>query len=321
LENSRASDSGNIPRDSIEELVTSSRQTPTESQNDWMTVLGVTNDRQPSRPVPQEPVKDLDDVLDVPSHTSTKRPQRYDNIVHEPKIQTSRSTRDAAVDIDRGIGNLASMGDTRHRADTDDILDFAFDQGGPPDMAPPPIPSQPPPDNDPYGLNSSSNSVFDSSPPRDSKALRAASRTRNQPGRSGINEATIQPSIGMDVEGQPASPEHTETPAALRVSQTPVQSRPGTARQPPPTLPKPKMMVGPGNVRRSLSREPDDEYSMGLTPRGYVRATASAINQGEIDALNEKINFLEKQVKVSSVITTVKLFHWYCIDWNFIKYQ
>jgi hypothetical protein len=38
---------------------------------------------------------------------------------------------------------------------------------------------------------------------------------------------------------------------------------------------------------------------MGLTPRGYVRATASAINQGELDALGEKINFLEKQLKVS----------------------
>lgn len=304
LENSRASESGNVPRDSIEEPITSSRQTPTESQNDWMTVLGVTDGRQSSRPVPKQPVRDIDDVLDVPPRTSVKRPQYFTDAVDEPEIQTSRSSRDASADIDHGINSLADMGDARQRADTDDILDFEFDQGGPPDSAPPPVPSQPPPDNDPYGMSNSSNSVFDNSPPRDSKSLRAASRNKNQPGRPGIGEATIQPQVEMNVEGQPSFPGQTDIPAALRVSQTPVQSRPGTTRQPPPTLPKPKL-VGPGGVRRSLSREPDDESSLGLTPRGYVRATASAINQGEIDALTEKINFLEKQVKVSSVELSV----------------
>lgn len=268
-----------------------------------MTILGVTDDGQSNRPKYQQPVKDLDDVLN--DNPRPKGRQYPTNTIDEPEIKTSRSSRDVTADIDRGINHLSEMDDARPRTDTDAILDFDLEHFGPPDIAPPPVPSEPPPDNDPYGLDNSSNSVFDSSPLRDSKALRAATRTRNQPGRPVISESTIQPHVEMNVEGQPSSPGLADIPPALRISQTPVQNRPGITMQPftpkpvpPPTLPKPKA-THPGGVRRpgTMSREADDD--VGITPRGYVRATASAINQGEIDALGEKINFLEKQLKVS----------------------
>ena len=41
-----------------------------------------------------------------------------------------------------------------------------------------------------------------------------------------------------------------------------------------------------------------DEEDGVIPPRGIVFNRASSINRGEIDALNEKIGFLERQLKV-----------------------
>ena len=104
-------------------------------------------------------------------------------------------------------------------------------------------------------------------------------------------------------------------------------SQESSKKAPPPTLPKPKrsgsrewppkqhsLPVVPASASRfapavavpseSVLARQDRGYmdpdEMGLPPRGSVLARASSINQGQLDALNEKIVFLEKQLKVSS---------------------
>lgn len=272
-----------------------------------MVQLGVVSG-QPAPP--QRPITVIDDdLLDEHLPPPTKR-QYTQPRIREPEIKTSRSPRDAAADIDRGLKHLSDMDDDLPMVDTADILDYDVNHGSPPNIAPPPIPSEPPPDFDPMEAMK----VFDSSPPRDSRALRAAGRTKNHPGI----ESIVQPSIAFNAEVEPSYHEHTDIPPALRVSQTPGRTemtrQPSTPKPgPPPTLPKPKMTgtgagrrqqggaIRPGLLATPLSRSREslaEDENVGVTPRGYVRATASAINQGEIDALGEKINFLEKQLKV-----------------------
>lgn len=92
---------------------------------------------------------------------------------------------------------------------------------------------------------------------------------------------------------------------------------------PPPTLPKPKRQnsIEWPPKQSSLPRVPPSASQFALPPesrvteqvdrfansdearlppRGSVLARAASINQGQLDALNEKIIFLEKQLKVSA---------------------
>lgn len=91
-------------------------------------------------------------------------------------------------------------------------------------------------------------------------------------------------------------------------------SQEGAKKVPPPTLPKPKRKYSREwppqqnslpHVPLSESRFLDKVDGYGniddarLPPRGNVLARAASINQGQLDALSEKIIFLEKQLKVS----------------------
>ena len=88
-------------------------------------------------------------------------------------------------------------------------------------------------------------------------------------------------------------------------------SQPFPKKVPPRTLPKPSRpsfplpspsssllsMTSPARLSSTLPREEPD--GTGPLPRGTVRARANSLNRGEVGVLNEKIGFLEKQLKVS----------------------
>lgn len=277
-------------------------------------------------------MKDFDELFTEPAPKPQGARRQYSNRrkVKEPEVLSSRSTRDNKAAIQRGLRDLDVMDgqqDVRQRSDTDDILDFEFGDDVPPDSAPPPVPSEPPPDlpDDEYDdMELGTETMLGSSPPRDSRSLRAGSRQKNYPaGIATASEPAIQADEEFNVEGEPV-PDRTEIPPALRTNQTSPLHRgmtkipPATPKPaPPPTLPKPKMSGRrvPGTPKHGLLSTPltrsreslTDEEALGLTPRGYVRATASAINQGELDALGEKINFLEKQLKVSACLQDRRL--------------
>ena len=88
-----------------------------------------------------------------------------------------------------------------------------------------------------------------------------------------------------------------------------------TAKVPPQVLPKPKKILlqkrQPGPLSQPMVSYVDSNVPPPMTsqwsrngedgvipPRGIVLNRATFINRGEIDALNEKIGFLERQLKV-----------------------
>ena len=310
-----------------------------ESKNDWLTKLDDrcdgTTDVRDERNQRQRPVRDYDECFNepVPRPRATKR-QHPRNKVDEPEIKSVRSPRDTKAELETSLQEI--MDEKNGPADTDDILDFELGDDAPPVFAPPPIPCEPPPDipdNELSVLDVGTGSVLGSSPPRDSSSLRAASRQKNSSGRFVPSEPVIQIGTGWTVEGEP---EQSEIPSSSRIPQTNQQytntrlgpgmtGHPFTPKVflPPPTLPKPKIgsrrlpsSSRPGSLSSTLTRSREslnDEEGMGLTPRGYVRATASAINQGELDALGEKINFMEKQLKVSSISMILVVYTFPCL--------
>ena len=64
-------------------------------------------------------------------------------------------------------------------------------------------------------------------------------------------------------------------------------------------LNQPVVSYANSNVTSSMQpqRLRDEEDGI-IPPRGFVLNRAALINSGEIDALNEKIGFLERQLKV-----------------------
>ena len=206
-----------------------------------------------------------------------------------------------------------------------------------PDSSPPPLPCAPPPDflqSSPPVLDHGIEVLLmsESSPLRDAATLRASSRKQS---RSNDKASSNSSRASSPVESaEAASKLETEPskfgalPDSLQFSKFGVVShKPGLCNEkqdssvesrpkvPPPTLPKPQrrtMFVRkPGQLSQpftslvspsmasSLSKQwSRDEEDGAIPPQGIVQAQATSLNRREIDALNEKIVFLEKQLTV-----------------------
>lgn len=213
-----------------------------------------------------------------------------------------------------------------------------------PESSPPPLPSEPPPDfteSSPpvlHGLEVLLRS--ESSPPRDAATLRASSRQRfhsdsKQPSSRSESPVTVEePTLVLESEptelGGIYPVEEPTQSSKLSVrrpsgseSITPTDL---TSKAPPQVLPKPKWVLlqkrqpgpdpGPlnqpvvsyvnSNTTSSMpSQWSRDEEDGVIPPRGIVLNRAASINRGEIDALNEKIGFLERQLKVRTTCVEI----------------
>ena len=272
----------------------------------------------------------------MPSYNENIRDS--DELISEPELISSQRNLDSVMDdIDRRIQDLQSFDDKdaagmdRPRTDTSDLVVFDSDDDGElpplPESSPPPPPSVPPPDfpdASPPILDCGIESLL-SSPPRDAATLRASSRARSHSENKGTSEPS-QPSSRVE------SPVFVEEPTLVLASDPselggtysepptvspPSDRRPtglGSNKVPPKVFPKPKKtlkMRQAGQLHKPLvtydnghvtpkaetqwSRDEEDGV---IPPRGIVLNRASSINRGEIDALNEKIGFLERQLKV-----------------------
>ena len=273
----------------------------------------------------------------MPSYTESVRDS--EELISEPELVSARRNADSVMDdVDRRIQDLRDIDDEevdRTRTDTTDLV--VFDSDGDddlpplPETSPPPLPSVPPPDfpESPSPVLDQGIEVLlrsESSPPRDAASLRSSSRTRSH---SKPTSEKSQPSSRVE------SPLTVEEPTLVLESEPselggmlPKPSQPssssfkrpsglGSTKVPPQVLPKPKRpllkMRQAGELHKPLvsyentdkapsvtSRWSRDEDGV-IPPRGIVLNRASSINRGEIDALNEKIEFLERQLKVRPV--------------------
>ena len=272
----------------------------------------------------------------IPSYNENIRDS--DELISEPELISSQRNLDSVMDdIDRRIQDLQSFDDEdaagtdRPRTGTNDLVVFDSDDDGDlpplPESSPPPPPSVPPPnfpDASPPILDCGIESLL-SSPPRDAATLRASSRAWSHSENKGTSEPS-QPSSRVE------SPVVVEEPTLVLASDpselggtysepptlsSPYNRRPtslGSNKGPPKVFPKPKKtlkMRQAGQPHKPLvtydnghvtskaetqwSRDEEDGV---IPPRGIVLNRASSINRGEIDALNEKIGFLERQLKV-----------------------
>lgn len=282
----------------------------------------------------------------MPSYNDSARDS--DGLISEPELVSARRNLDSVMDdIDRRIQDLRHLDDDdvdRPRTDTSDLVVFDSDDDGDlpplPESSPPPLPSEPPPD-----FPEASPPVLDhgievllrseSSPPRNAATLRASSRARSHSENKPTSEASQPPS-------RVESPVMVEEPTLVLDSEpsqlggiypepshpSPSFKRPsslGSNRIPPQVLPKPKRTLlqkrQPRELHKPLvsyessdmappltSQWSRDEEDGVIPPRGIVLNRASSINRGEIDALNEKIGFLERQLKVRLL-----LLFFYCL--------
>ena len=268
----------------------------------------------------------------MPSYNENVRDS--DDLISEPELVSSRRNLDSVMDdIDRRIHDLQHLDQDmdRSRTDTSDLVLLDSDDDGDlpplPESSPPPLPSEPLPD-----FPEASSPVLDygiesllSSPPRSAATLRASSRARSHSENKPSSE-TSQPSSRVE------SPVTVEEPTLVLASDPselgsaypkPSSSSPlsvrkpsglGSTKVPPQVLPKHKktlQMRQPGQLYKPLvsydntnttpeatSQWSRDEQDGVIPPRGIVLNRASSINRGEIDTLNEKIGFLERQLKV-----------------------
>lgn len=273
----------------------------------------------------------------MPSYTDSAR-DSDELISEPELVSARRNLDSVMDDIDRRIQDLRDLEDEdidRTRTDTNDIAVFDSDDDGDlpplPESSPPPLPSEPPPD-----FPEASSPVLDhgievllrseSSPPRDAATLRASSRARSHSQSKPTSEAS-QPSSRVEspltveettlvLESEPSQlggiyPE----PSSESLSSHKRLSGFGSSKVPPHVLPKPNRpllrMRQAGELHKPLvsyentdkappltSQWSQDEKDGVIPPRGIVLNRASSINRGEIDALNEKIGFLERQLKV-----------------------
>lgn len=274
----------------------------------------------------------------MPSYTKSVRDS--EELISEPELVSARRNVDSVMDdIDRRIQDLRDIDDEevdRARTDTTDLVVFDSDDDGDlpplPESSPPPLPFEPPPD-----FPDSSSPVLDhgievllrseSSPPRDAASLRASSRARShgkptseksQPSSRAESPLTVEePTLMLDSEpselgGMLPEPSQPTSSSFRRPSGL------GSTKVPPQVHPKPKRpllkmrqagelhkpFVSYENTDKAPSMTPQwsrDEEDGVIPPRGIVFNRASSINRGEIDALNEKIEFLERQLKVRLV--------------------
>ena len=207
-----------------------------------------------------------------------------------------------------------------------------------PESSPPPFPSELPPDfpdSSPVVLDQGLEVLLrsESSPPRDAATLRASSRQRfrsdskpssgpSLPSSRVESPVTVEePTLVMESEPSELGgiyPNEEPTASSLKRSPTglgSIKPADSTFKVPPQLRPKPKKILlqkrQPGPLSQpmvsyvdsnvpppatsQLSRDEEDGVN---PPRGIVRNRATSINRGEIDALNEKIGFLERQLKV-----------------------
>ena len=206
-----------------------------------------------------------------------------------------------------------------------------------PESSPPPLPCEPPPDfpdSSPPDLDHGLEVLLrsESSPPRNAATLRASSRQRFRSDSKPSSEPSLPSSrvespVAVEeptlmLESEPSElggmyPEKEPSSSSLRrptgfSSTEPVDS---TSKAPPQVLPKPKRILlqkrQPGALNQPMvsyvgsnealpltSQWSRDEEDGVIPPRGIVLNRAASINRGEIDALNEKIGFLERQLKV-----------------------
>lgn len=276
----------------------------------------------------------------MPFYTDSARDSE-ERISEPELVSEQRNLDSVMDDIDRRIQDLHDFDDEevdRLRTDTNDpeVFDSDDDVDLPPlpESSPPPLPSEPPPDfpdGSPPVLDHGIEVLLrsESSPPRDAATLRASSRARSHSQNKPPSEQS-QPSSRMD------SPLTVEEPTLVLESEPtelggilPKPSLPGTSsfkrppgvgptKVPPQVLPKPQrpllQMRLAGELRKPLvsyestyrapsltSQWSRDEEDGVIPPRGIVFNRASSINRGEIDALNEKVEFLERQLKVRFV--------------------
>ncbi|EDO34248.1 predicted protein [Nematostella vectensis] len=325
---------GGQPRDAqdtpVEEHVEPTCRSPVESGIDSVTQLGdgwaTVTDPPPKAP----PKRDLEELFNLTVNSRPRAKASSVDMIDEPVVPCSRGSG-PDVELERQLMALDSMDDQRDRAETVESLDFVEDRSPPPpppaspppplpaeeDNSPPPLPAGPPPD-EPMELELEA-MLRDTSPLRDSKALRAQSRQgRNERvipqeplvqsrSASGL-QAETSPSLEFAPDVEPNGTPYQTRPQPTQASRTDVKRYQETPkRAPPPTFPKPKMPGlrrgqtpgGRGMTTPYYRASLDDEMEAMLPAPGSVRSKASAINQGELDALNEKINFLERQLKVS----------------------
>ncbi|XP_048584845.1 uncharacterized protein LOC5505590 [Nematostella vectensis] len=323
---------GGQPRDAqdtpVEEHVEPTCRSPVESGIDSVTQLGdgwaTVTDPPPKAP----PKRDLEELFNLTVNSRPRAKASSVDMIDEPVVPCSRGSG-PDVELERQLMALDSMDDQRDRAETVESLDFVEDRSPPPpppaspppplpaeeDNSPPPLPAGPPPD-EPMELELEA-MLRDTSPLRDSKALRAQSRQgRNERvipqeplvqsrSASGL-QAETSPSLEFAPDVEPNGTPYQTRPQPTQASRTDVKRYQETPkRAPPPTLPKPKMPGlrrgqtpgGRGMTTPYYRASLDDEMEAMLPAPGSVRSKASAINQGELDALNEKINFLERQLK------------------------
>ena len=215
-----------------------------------------------------------------------------------------------------------------------------------PESSPPPFPSEPPPDfpdSSPVLLDQGLEVLLrsESSPPRDAATLRASSRQRfrsdSKPSSvPSLSSSRVESPITVEeptlvMESEPSELggifPNEEPPPSSVISPTGFRStKPAdsTAKVPPQVLPKPKKLLlqkrQPGPLSQPMVSYVDSNVPAPMTsqwsrdkedgvipPRGIVLNRATSINRGEIDALNEKIGFLERQLKVRVKRTCI---HW-----------
>ncbi|KAK2572312.1 RIMS-binding protein 2 [Acropora cervicornis] len=240
-------------------------------------------------------------------------------------------------DIERRVQDLANLNEDvgKARPNANDFVLFDSDYEGDlpplPESSPPPLPSQPPyfPEGSPTVLDGGIEFLLknESSPPRDAATLRASSRARSRSQSKTASEksqgssraespVTVEESTVV-LESDPSQlggilPGMLHSQAISSSFKKP--SDQGPTKVAPQILPKPKRPLlqmrqatdlhKPLVSHESTDRKPSvtsqwsrDEEDGVIPRRGIVRDRASSINRGEIGALKEKIEFLEKQLK------------------------
>lgn len=257
-------------------------------------------------------------------------------------VSSEKNMDCAVDDIERRIQDLANLNEDvgKARPNANDFVLFDSDYEGDlpplPDSSPPPLPSQPPdfPEGSPTVLDCGIEFLLknESSPPRDAATLRASSRARSRSQSKTASEksqassraespVTVEESTVV-LESEPSQlggilPDLSHSQAISSSFKKP--SDQGSTKVAPQILPKPKRPLlqmrqatdlhKPLVSHESTDRKPsvtsqwsrDEEDGM-IPRRGIVRDRASSINRGEIGALKEKIEFLEKQLKVEFII-------------------
>ena len=298
-----------------------------EGKNDLMDGSGIVSDSGIKNTMPShhDNARDSDELISEPELVSSRRnldsymddiDQRIQDLRHLDHAGRPRTdTSDLVVfDEDDDEGDLPPL----------------------PESSPPPLPSEPPPDfpYSPAVLDQGLGVLLrsESSPPRDAATLRATSRQRfrsdSKPSSGpSLPSSRVESPITVEeptlvMESEPSElggiyPNEESTPSSL-ISPTGFGStKPAdsTAKVPPQVLPKPKKILlqkrQPGPLSQPVVSYVDsnvpppttsqwsrDEEDGVIPPRGIVLNRATSINRGEIDALNEKIGFLERQLKV-----------------------